>query len=154
MSISEIVAKATSNHESGGIVDRDAAIAEALPQVLGDPLAVETIVRQDLARRIKQHLCRVRDDAIQTFNGQGDLFGLRPAHALAGDEGIIKSTRALTRIEFAGLIKMRERQVEDDMSYLARLRFAADETGLIWDRHPNWTWGQVEDAYRRLKKAA
>ena len=60
----------------------------------------------------------------------------------------------MSRIEFQGLIKLRERQVEDDLTYLARLKFAADETGFIWDRHPNWSWGQVEDAYARMKKAA
>ncbi len=155
MSIAEIVADVTAEHQKGGILDRDAAVEAALPQVMADTLAVETIVRQDLGRRIKQHAVKVRDAAINAFaSGQQSLWDLRPAHVLGGDEGIIKSTRTLTRIEFTGLIKVRQRQIDDDLSYLARLRHAADETSAIWDRHPGWMWGQVEDAYRRMKKAA
>ncbi len=155
MSIAEIVADVTAKHERGGVLNREAAVEDALPQVLADSFAVETIVRQDLARRIKQHAVKVKDAAMNSFaTGQRSLFDLRPAHVLGGEEGVIKSTRTLNRVEFHGLIKVRQRQVEDDLSYLARLRHAADETSAIWDRHPDWLWGEVEDAYRRMKKAA
>lgn len=155
MSIAHIVADVTAEHQKDGLLDRNAAVEAALPRVMADALAVETIVRQDLARRIKQHAVTVRDAAISAFaSGQQSLFDLRPAHALGGDEGVIKSTRTLSRLEFNSLIKVRQRQVQDDLSYLARLRHAADETSAIWDRHPDWLWGQVEDAYRRMKKAA
>lgn len=155
MSLAEIVADVATKHEKAGIVDRDAAVNEALPRVMADALVVEQIVRRHLSNSIKQHLTKVRDAATKNFgSGQGSLFELRPAHVLAGDDGVIKSTRSMSRIEFQGLIKVRERQVQDDLTYLARLRFAADETGFIWDRHPSWCWGQVEDAYARMKKAA
>ena len=155
MSLAEIVADVATKHEKGGIVDRDAAVTEALPRVMAEPIMVEQIVRRHLSNSIKQHLTKVRDAAIANFGSrQISFFELRPAHVLAGDDGIIKSTRALTRIEFQGLIKVRERQTQDDLNYLARLKHAADETGLIWDRHPNWTWGQVEDCYTSMKKAA
>lgn len=155
MSLAEIVADVATKHEKAGIIDRDAAVNEALPRVMAEPFTVEHIVRRHLSNSIKQHLTKVRDAAVDTFGSkQGSLFELRPAHVLAGDDGIIKSTRSMTRIEFQGLIKVRERQVEDDLTYLARLKFAADETGFIWDRHPDWSWGQIEDAYSRMKKAA
>ena len=155
MSLAQIIADAANHNVKEGICDRDAAIAEALPQVLADPLIVDSIVRSDLSKRLKQHLVKVRDAAIRDFDdGQGQLFGLRPAHVLAGAEGIIKSTAAMSRIEFAGLIKMREQQITDDLAYLARLKFAQDETALIWDNHPDWSWGQVQSAYARMKKAA
>lgn len=155
MSLAEIVADVATKHENAGIVDRDAAVQDALPRVMAEPFTVEQIVRRHLSQSIKQHLTKVRDAAVTSFgSGQGSLFELRPAHVLAGDDGVIKSTRSMSRIEFQGLIKLRERQVQDDLTYLARLKFAADETGFIWDRHPNWTWGQVEDAYVRMKAAA
>lgn len=155
MSLAEIVADVATKHENAGVVDRDAAVAEALPRVMAEPFTVEQIVRRHLSNSIKQHLTKVRDAAFSTFgSGQASLFDLRPAHVLQGDDGIIKSTRSMSRIEFQGLIKVRERQVEDDLTYLSRLKFAADETGFIWDRHPAWSWGQVEDAYARMKKAA
>ena len=155
MSLAEIISAVAGKHEKAGIVDRDAAVNEALPLVMAEPYTVEQIVRRHLSNSIKQHLTKVRDAAVGNFGfGQGGLFELRPAHVLAGDDGIIKSTRSMSRIEFMGLIKLRDRQVQDDLTYLARLKFAADETGFIWDRHPGWTWGQIEDAYARMKKAA
>ena len=155
MSLAEIVADVATRHDKGGIVDRDAAVNEALPRVMAEPFTVEQIVRRHLSNSIKQHLTKVRDAAVGTFgSGQLGLFELRPAHVLAGEDGIIKSTRSMSRLEFMGLIKLRDRQVQDDLTYLARLKFAADETGFIWDRHPNWSWGQVEEAYARMKKAA
>lgn len=155
MSLREIISDVAAKNERGGIVDRDAAVEEALPRVMSDGLLVEQIVRQHLSKSIKQHMCRATEAAVRSFgNGQPSLFDLRPAHTLDGVDGIIKSTKALTRIEFHGLIKMRERQIEDDRVYLARLRHAAAETGMIWDKHPNWTWGRVEEAYAKLKKAA
>lgn len=155
MSLAEIISDVAARNEKGGIVDRDAAINQALPRVLADDMLVEQIVRQHLSKSIKQHLCRAQEATVKSFGyGQGSLFDLRPAHALDGADGIIKSTKALSRIEFMGLIKMRERQIADDQIYLARLRHAAAETSLIWDRHPNWTWGRVEDFYASLKKAA
>jgi len=155
MSLAEIIADVASHHQKEGVFDRDAAIEEALPRVMADPHSVESIVRSALGQRIKQHWVKVQDAAMQSFaSGQMDMFGLRHAHVLAGDENIIKSTRAMTRIEFTGLIKLRQQQVNDDTAYLDRLKFAADETAMIWDRHPNWSWGQVQDAYGRMKKAA
>lgn len=155
MSIAQIIADATAHHERGGVIDRHGAINEAFPLIMNDQDAVETIVRNDISKRIKQHMCKARDGAIAAIaSGQSSFFELRPAHVTDGAEGIIKTTRSLSRIEFHGLIKLRERQVADDASYLARLKDAAAATALIWDAHPNWCWGQVEDAYARVKKAA
>lgn len=155
MSLAEIISDVAARNEKGGIVDRDAAVDQALPRVLADDMLVEQIVRQHLSKSIKQHLCRAQEATAKSFaSGQRSLFDLRPAHALDGTDGIIKSTKALTRIEFHGLIKMRERQIADDQLYLARLRHAAAETSLIWDKHPNWQWGRVEDFYSNLRRAA
>lgn len=155
MSIAQIIADASANHEKGGIIDRHAAINEAFPLIMSDPDAVETIVRNDISKRIKQHLCKARDGVIAAIGSrQSSFFELHPAHVVDGSDGIIKTTRSMSRLEFHGLIKVRERQVADDTSYLARLKDAAAATALIWDAHPKWSWGQIEDAYTRVKKAA
>ena len=155
MSLAEIISDVSSRNEKAGIVDRAAAIDQALPRVLADDMLVEQIVRQHLSKSIKQHLCRAQEATVKSFgSGQGSLFELRPAYPLDGADGIIKATRSMSRIEFVGLIKMRERQIADDQLHLARLRHAASETSLIWDKHPDWSWGRVEDFYTGLKKAA
>jgi uncharacterized protein YerC len=79
------------------------------------------------------------------------INGARPS-VPHGEDGIIKNTRALSRIEFQGLIAMREKLVRDDLTYLAKLKHAAAETALIWDSRPDWSWGQVEDAYGKGAK--
>lgn len=156
MSLAEIVADVSTKFEKEGVFDRDAAINAALPRVLAESYTVEQIVRQHISKAIKQRLTRALDVAMKAFGSkQPSLFELHPAHILQGAEGVIKSTASLSRIEFMGLIKVRERQVKDDLTYLARLKFAADECAPIWDKNPSWTWGQVEDAYRRrMQKAA
>ncbi|QCB42345.1 hypothetical protein E5673_08965 [Sphingomonas sp. PAMC26645] len=155
MSLAEIISDVAGRNEKAGVVDRAAAVDQALPRVLADDMLVEQIVRQHLSKSIKQHLCRAQEATVKSFGSrQGSLFDLRQAHALDGVDGIIKSTRAMNRIEFHGLIKMRERQIADDQLYLARLRHAAAETSLIWNKHPDWPWGRVEDFYSNLQQAA
>jgi hypothetical protein len=155
MSLASIIADVTMRHEHDGIVDRHAAIQEAVPLVLADQPTVEQIVRQHVSKSIKQHLTRVQESTMRALGSrQISLFDLRPHHVLDGEDGIIKNTRALSRIEFQGLIAMREKLVRDDLTYLAKLKHAAAETSLIWDSRPDWSWGQVEDAYARMRNAA
>ena len=91
MSLAEIVADVATKHEKAGIVDRNAAVNEALPRVMAEPFTVEHIVRRHLSNSIKQHLTKVRDAAVNTFGSkQGSLFELRPAHVLDGDDGVLQ----------------------------------------------------------------
>jgi hypothetical protein len=154
MSLTKIVAEVTDAHEQDGVIDRHSAINEAVPRVLADTELTTTCVRAHLSRMIATNAkARTREMAAAEPR-QGSIFGLRDVHVVDDGEGKIKHTRALNRVEFAGLISVRQKQVQDDLQYLNRLRDAAAKTTRIWDAHPDWTWGQVEDAYSRHRAAA
>ena len=154
MSLTKIVAEVTDAHEQNGVINRHGAITEAVPRVLADPDLTETCVRGHLSRMIATNAkARTREMAAAEPR-QESIFGLREVHVLDDGEGNIKHTRALSRFEFFGLINVRQKQVADDLKYLNRLRDAAAKTTRLWDAHPDWTWGQIEDAYARHRAAA
>ncbi|MBB4857174.1 hypothetical protein HNO88_000481 [Novosphingobium chloroacetimidivorans] len=149
MSLNKIVAEAIDANESAGVINRHNAINLAVPKVLADEEMTEMCVRSHLSK-VMASTCKKRArELAATSAAQSSLFGLHDAHVLDHGEGIIKRTEALTRDEFRGIIRVRQEQVTADMAYLKRLRDAELETRAIWDRNPNWTWGQVEAAYAR-----
>ena len=153
-SLSKIVSDVTDAHETNGVINRQAAIDEALPRVMADEEMATSCVRAHLSRLIATNAkSRVRD-AAAADSRQSSMFGLQPAHVIDDGEGSIKQTRALSRLEFASLIRVRQESVEADIAYLDKLRKASTATSKLWDRHPQWTWGQVEDAYARQQAAA
>lgn len=154
MSLTKIVAEVTEAHEVEGVINRHEAINDAVPRVLADSDLTETCVRSHLSRMIATNAKARTRERSSANDKQIGLFGLRDAYVLTDGEGSIKLTRALSRIEFAALIKVRQQQVDADIAHLDRLRAAALETSPIWNAHPDWCWGQVEDAYSRLRGIA
>lgn len=155
MSLNKIVADAIDANEAEGVINRHSAINLAVPQVLADGELTEMCVRGHLSKVIASSCKRRARELAEKDSGQSSMFGLRDAHVLDHGEGVIKRTEALTREEFRGIIRIRQDQVVADFAYLKRLRDAEMETRAIWDRNPNWTWGQVEAAYaRQTAKAA
>lgn len=155
MSLNKIISEAIEAHESDGVIDRHSAINTAVPQVLADGEMTEMCVRSHLSKAIASSCKRRVKEAAEANPLQIGLFGLRDVHVLDNGEGNIKHTDALSRIEFHGIIRVREQQVNADLAYLKKLRTAEMETRAIWDRHPDWKWGEVEREYaRRHPKAA
>ena len=77
-----------------------------------------------------------------------DLFpNLQQAYALGED--IVKDTDALRQLEFERVIKIREKQLEDDAESLNELRVAKSAADPIWLMHPNWTFGQCKAELKR-----
>ena len=155
MSLNKIIADVTEANEDGGVINRHAAINDAVPQILADAEMTDMCVRGHVSRMIATNVRSRKRDASNTSLAQQSLFGLRDDHVLPDDgEGIIKRTSALSRPEFESLITLRQKQVNADLAYLMKLRDAARHTSTIWDRHPDWTWGQVENEYARLNARA
>lgn len=152
MLLAKIISEVTAAHSHDGTLDRKAAITAAVPMVMKDDALVEQLIRSALSKRIKDSVCGAAERVERC--GQHSFFDLRPAHALGDNESHIKETRSLTRIEFQRLIALREAQVDADVAYLKRLRAAAESTSPVWDAHPEWLWGQVEDAFAAALAAA
>lgn len=145
MSLNKIIADATEANEVDGVINRHAAINDAVPQILADADMTEMCVRGHASKMIANNVRSRKRDRDGTDNRQTSFFGLRDDHVLPDDgEGQIKRTSALSRPEFASLISVRQQQVNADLAYLSKLRDAEMQTRAIWDRHPDWTWGQVE----------
>jgi hypothetical protein len=149
MSLSKIIAEVIDVNEVDGIINRHSAINLAVPQVLADEELTEMCVRSHLSKAIASSCKKRVREASEANSAQCSMFGLRDTHVLDDGEGAIKHTEALTRDEFRGIIRIRQDQVTADLAYLKRLRDAEMETRSIWDRHPRWTWGQVEAEYAR-----
>ncbi|MBB4858282.1 hypothetical protein HNO88_001601 [Novosphingobium chloroacetimidivorans] len=149
MSLNKIVADAIEANEAAGVIDRHNAINAAMPQILADEELTEMCVRSHLSKVIASNVKKRRRERGKTTLEQNNLFGLMDAHPIGDSEGFIKRTEALTRAEFREIIRIRQDQVTADLTYLKRLRDAELETRAVWDRHPDWTWGQVEAEYSR-----
>ena len=155
MSLNKIVAEVTDANDTDGVINRHAAINAAVPQVLADKELTEMCVRGHVSKLIASNVkSRIKERA-KADTGQSSFFGLRDHHVIDDGEGQIKHTSILSRMEFVGLIRLRQDQVNADLAYLTKLRAAERDTREIWDRHPDWTWGQVEAEHaRRHARAA
>lgn len=69
-------------------------------------------------------------------------FNVDGAMALDIDGRYIKRTESLTQAEFKRAINIREKQIVDDSAKLAELRTAYHAVEPIWERHPDYTFGQ------------
>ena len=80
--------------------------------------------------------------------GEPDLFpNLQQAYALGED--IVKDTDALRQLEFARVISIREKQLQDDAESINELKVAKAAADPIWRDHPNWTFGQCKAELKR-----
>ncbi len=154
MSLNKIIAEVTDANEKDGVINRHAAINDAVPQIIADKEMVEMCVRGHVSKLIATNVRNRKRDESKLDGRQSSFFKLRDDHILPDGEGVIKRTEALTRIEFESLIRLRQDQVNADQAYLMKLREAARVTRPIWNQHPDWLWGQVEDAYARQRQAA
>lgn len=154
MSLNRIISDAVEAHEHDGVINRHAAITDTVPLILADAEMTETCVRGHVSRLITKSAKARAAASANNDPAQLSIFGLNEMHILDDGEGTIKRTRQLSRLEFAGLIRVRQVKVEQDLAYLAKLREAFTVTSKIWDQHPTWSWGEVEDAYARMKRVA
>ena len=154
MSLNKIISEAIDANEDTVGINRHGAIEVAVPLVMADPDLTETCVRGHVSRLITSNAKRRASEASSGDSRQTHLFGLNEMHVLDDEGHTIKRTRQLSRLEFMGLIRIRQEKVDQDLAYLGKLREAARETGTLWDRHPDWTWGDIEDAYARLRRVA
>lgn len=156
MSLHKVIAEAIEANESDGTINRQGAISIAVPQVLADEEMTEMCVRGHISKLITSSSKKRAKEAADrsAFPEQASLFGLRDSYVLGDEDGNIKRTEALTRIEFESIIQVRQRQVNADLVHLGRLQDAARVTRAIWDAHPDWVWGQVEAEYTRVKAKA
>jgi hypothetical protein len=152
--LGDIISAATEANQSNGVVNRHEALNTAIEQVKSNPDLADQCIRADLGRRIKERAIRVARNAGDRSNRQMSMFGLRAAYALDDEAHNVKDTDALTRSEFEALINLRQRQVTADLGHLSKLRDAMRHTASIWNRHPDWTWGQVEAEYANRQARA
>lgn len=154
MSLGKIVAEAIEANEAEGTINRQGAISAAVPQVLADEEMTEMCVRGHLSKLITSSSRKRNREAAEADPCQIGLFGLRDSYVLGDEEGNIKRTESLSRIEFESIIRVRQKSVNDDIIHLNRLQEAARVTRPIWDEHPDWSWGQVEAEYARSQSRA
>ncbi len=155
MSLNKIIAEVTDANDEDGVINRHAAVNDAVPLVLADKELNELCVRSYLSRIIADNSRKRRRAFAEDDVRQASFFGLREHHVVADDaEGQIKHTSALSRPEFDGLIIVRQNQVTADLAYLSKLREARRLTADIWSLPPDWTWGEVETAFAAIQNAA
>ncbi|AHE55885.1 hypothetical protein [Sphingomonas sanxanigenens] len=160
MSLNKIITEATEAHEVDGVINRQAAINTVVPQVLADQEMTELCVRSHVSKAIASNVRSRSRASAHADPREMSFFGLDDRHVIDGEENDakrasdLKRTEALTRIEFAGLIRRRQESVNADLAYLAKLRNAERVTRDIWDRHPDWRWGEVERAHALRQRAA
>lgn len=150
MSLSDIVSKvvAETQDASGSIVTRD-AVEIGKPLVREDEEAVDQCISEALAIRIKAAAQRENKKSEKRDPRQPELFGLRPRHALDIEGRILKSTHALTRIEFERIRQIRRESLVADAAYLKKLDDAARALSTIWDSNPELTFGEVCDLFQK-----
>jgi len=109
---------------------------------------IESLGKLEIGRRLKAAMERGAASArTKAETRQYSLpFDLKDAHALDDEGRKIVLTRSLLRSEFERVIEIRQRQIVADSAYLKRLQDALLAATPIWDRHPDWTFGQVCEA--------
>lgn len=150
--VSEVIA--ASQDSEGSLNDRHRAISLGVPLVKEDAEAVDQCIAEALGKRIKDAMTRAPSVAASAPDRQVNLFDLRPAHALDTEGRVIKTTRALSRLEFERIRQIRRDQIANDAAYLKRLDEAAVALGPIWDANPALNYGEAEDLFRLARGAA
>lgn len=155
LSLNKIVDEAVGANQTDTGYDRQGAVNTATPRVLADPDLTKHCVQSHLTRLATNLMKSRRKANAEAGPHQSSFFGLRDTHVITDDEEQpMKFTTALTREEFDAIIVLRQNQVTADIAYLTKLREARRLTTDIWNRHPDWTWGQVEAAYALLHPIA
>jgi hypothetical protein len=155
MSLADIVSDAIAATERNSTIVTHAAVEYAFPIVRNDDEATDQCIREALGKRIKDVATR-RDRKPPGSDSETEplLFDLRPRHALDTDGRTIKTTRAMTQLEFTRVREIRRQTIINDEGYLKQLDEAAAALAPIWDLYPDLTFGEAEDLYRRQRGAA
>ena len=157
MRLNDVIAHLIEEYERPGAgIDMHAATEAGVRMVKGDDETLESLVREALYKRIKGACTNARRRA-ETSDAnvrQPALFDLRTRHALDTEGRYIKRTEDLTQIEFRRLIEIRRQQLEADKAYLDELEKAEAALRPIWTRHPEYTYGEAEQAYMAGRMAA
>jgi len=158
MRLSDIVHDLIEQYDRPGEgIDMHAATEAGVQLVKGDDETLDTLVRDALYKRIKDACTKARrrsENSDQNTAGQPALFDLRARHALDTEGRYVKRTEDLTQFEFRRLIDIRRQQLEADKAYLDELEKAEAALRPIWERHPELTYGQAEQAYIASRTAA
>ena len=120
-----------------------------------DPEEQKSCGVQEIARRIKnaaasraaERSARIPEQMALPFEG------LDFAYPVDANNGLIKRTIALTRLEFQRIIAIREEGIEADAKKLRALQAAYIAVSPIWDVNPDWTFGQCCGAIERREAA-
>jgi len=148
--VSEVIA---STQDAEGSINTGVAVTKGVPLVKADAEAVDQCISEALAKRIKDAATRARKAAEDAPDAQPDLFDLRPRHALDIEGRTLKSTHALSRLEFERIRQIRRDSLASDEAYLARLDNAASALAPIWDAYPALTYGEACDLLRESRAA-
>lgn len=155
MSLNDIVGRVIELCDRNGAIDTHKAVQTAFPLVIADDEATEQLVREGLAKRIKDAATKMNRQSEQAAS-QASFFGdkLRRRYALDTDGRVIKETEYMQRLEFERLIAIREKSIIDDTAHLDVLKRALVAVAPIWDRNPEYTYGQAERAFLAAELAA
>lgn len=72
------------------------------------------------------------------------VFGTKPAYRIGTQ---VKATAALTKSELAAIVSAKRKQIEAMQDQLLVLERALVAVAPIWDRNPEYTYGQAERAF-------
>ena len=111
-------------------------------------LEVARRIRNAAATRSAERSARIPDQMPLPFEG------LDYAYPVDTDKGLIKRTRALSRLEFQRVISTREDGIEADSKKLRALQAAYKAVSPIWDAHPDWSFGQCCEEIERSRRSA
>lgn len=156
MRLNDIIAKLIEDYDRPGQgIDMQAAASAGVDIVKADDEIAVQLIHDAIRKRIKDASTRAKKQAEQSdTNDQPTLFNLRPRHAIDTEARVVKRTEDLTRLEFKRLIQIRWDQVQADQAYLNELIKAEAALSPIWDAHPDYTYGQAEQAYIASRSAA
>lgn len=144
--VSEVISE---TKDAEGSINTSQAVTLGVPMVRKDDKAVDQCISEALAIRIKAVATRERKKSNTGSRDQLSFFDLRPRHALDIEGRILKSTHALTRLEFERIRQIRRESLSADAAYLQKLDNAAIAVAPFWDAHPEATFGEVCDLLRK-----
>jgi len=135
--------------DDGSLVPHQAvsAIKPALDEESRDTLVTEALTARvtTAAKNSKSAIFKMA----KKRNMELPFANLHGAYPLDLEGRYVKRTESLLKAEMQRVINIREKQIIDDTKSLAELRAAFVAVEPIWERHPDWTFGQCCSALLR-----
>ena len=147
--LSDVIHEVIEAETHGGRLDIHHAATKARRKLDDDD--VEMLIIESLMKRIKATVALVRQELVSERIAQGSFPfpDLRRAYAVDTDGQYVIDTGALSRRQFQHIIALRRKQVADDTAHLRVLEAAFEFVTPYWDRHPDLTFGEVCELYRK-----